>query len=359
LELLAELVALDAPTGDGHALHASEALLVRCVDALGGSVTRHPSSTGTHVEAHFGPRGERPLLIVGHYDTVWPQGTAAERPLASDGDTIHGPGVFDMRGGLVAALAAIELLTELGELHRPVRLLITADEESGSLTSRDLIVALGRRSEAVLIPEPPLPGGLLKTRRKGVLAYRLDVSGRSAHAGIEPEKGVSAVHELAGLVLDLEALNSPSAGTTVNAGRIGGGTHANVVADSAFAEVDIRVSTMDEWTRIQTDLAKLKPRCEDASLRSTLVYGQPPMERTAPIAALVDKASHIAALLGISLGEGASGGASDANFLAPCGVAVLDGLGPDGGGAHAVTEHIFVSSLKERIALFAMLMSLL
>jgi glutamate carboxypeptidase len=357
LELLAELTALDAPSGDGEALRAPADLLAGRLTELNGDVVRHAASAGDHLEARFGAAGGGAVLVLAHYDTVWPRGTAAARPLRADGPVVYGPGVFDMRGGIAAALTALHLLRRLGLPERDVTVLVTADEETGSRTSVDLIRALGREATAVLVPEPPLPGGVLKTARKGVAGYRLAVRGRAAHAGIDPERGVSAVHELAELVARLERSARRDAGTTINVGRIGGGVRLNVVADKAWAEVEYRFASEAEHTRVEAELSALTPMREGVSITVEPLGARPPLERTAPIAAAFERARELARPLGVELREGTTGGASDANFLGPLGVAVLDGLGPDGGGAHALDEHVRVDSIEERIALLALLIA--
>jgi glutamate carboxypeptidase len=357
LELLSELAALDAPSGDPEALAATSRLLAGLLEDLGGVVARHPSPAGEHVEACFRRRSDPPLAVLGHYDTVWPRGTAASRPLRVDSRRVHGPGVFDMRGGIAASLTALRLLRLLGLPDRDVTVLFTADEESGSGTSAELVTELGRGASAVLVPEPPLPGGVLKTTRKGVASFRITVGGRAAHAGIDPERGVSAVHELARLVARLQRVARARAGTTVNVGRIGGGTRLNVVAEEAWAEVEYRFESAAELSRVQTALASLRPARKGVSLAVESIGLRPPLERTSQIAAAFHRARELVRPLGVDLREGATGGGSDANLLGPLGVAVLDGLGPDGGGAHATNEHVVLASLEERIAVLAILIA--
>ena len=359
LELLAELAALDAPSGDRELLDATALLLEDRLAALGAGVRRIATGAGTHLEARLGGGDGPPLLLLAHYDTVWGPGTAAARPFRVREGVASGPGVFDMRGGIAAALTAVGVLRDLGELHRPVVVLLTADEETGSRTSEDEITRLGRDVRHVLIPEPPLAGGVLKTRRKGVVTYAIDVRGRAAHAGLDPERGVSAVSELASVIRALEGAASQPEGTTVNVGRVSGGTRSNVVPAEATAEVDVRVATMAEYERILGVFDGLRPTLAGASINAQLLHARPPMERTETIAGAFDRAREIAALAGLSLGEGAAGGASDGNFLAPLGAGVLDGLGPDGGGAHALDEHVLVSSLEDRVVLIALLVALL
>ncbi len=350
-ELLAELCALDAPTGDADALRATEELLAARMAELPAEVVRHP---GGHLEARLGGGG-KPALLLCHYDTVWPRGTAAARPLRIEGGVARGPGVLDMRGGIAAALTAVRGLAESGRLRRPVTVLLTADEESGSRTSRHLIVEAGRQAAFALVPEPPLPGGRLKSSRKGVLTYELRVRGRAAHAGLDPDRGASAVHELLRLLERALAVADPEAGTTVNVGVIGGGTRASVVAAEAFAAVDVRVWTEEERQRVEAAFASLTAS-GPAEVAVLLADRRPPMEKTPAIAATLERARELAASVGIRLEDGPAGGGSDGSFLAALGLSVLDGLGPDGGGAHAEDEHILLASLEERVRLISLLL---
>jgi glutamate carboxypeptidase len=355
---LCELAALDAPSGDTALLARTAELLEARLVALGGTVRRIPTPAGDHLEARFGPLDGPPaVLVLAHYDTVWPAGTAARRPPRLDGGVVHGPGVFDMRGGIAAVLTALELLRDLNALDRPLTVLLTADEETGSRWSEAEIRRLGATAGTVLVPEPPLPGGRLKTARKGVLGYEVHVTGRASHAGLDPGRGVSAVSELLEQATALEAEADPGTGTTVNIGVIRGGTRPNVIAAEAVAEVDVRVVTMDEYERMTGIMDGLTARRPGASVRAERIHGRAPMERTEAIAGALASARELAASIGIELGEGSAGGASDGNFVAGAGVAVLDGLGPDGGGAHALDEHVLVDALQERVALLALLMA--
>jgi glutamate carboxypeptidase len=356
---LAELVALDSPSGDVELLDANLAILDRWALELGGRVEHTPTPAGTHLECTVGPATAPPVLVIAHYDTVWPRGTRDRRPLAIDDGVIRGPGVFDMRGGLVSAVNAVRALMDLGALDRPVVLLLTADEEIGSTTSKDLIVRWGRDSSAVIVPEPPLPDGGMKTERKGVLTYRVSIRGREAHAGLEPERGVSAVHELLIRAQEARGLSDAARGTTVNVGIVAGGTRANVVAAEASAEIDIRAASVDEFDRVEAWFADVAATTPGAELTVDRLLERPPMERTPAIAAAAARARSLAALLGIELPEGSAGGSGDSNFLARFDVPIVDGVGPRGGGAHAVDEHIFVDSLVERVALLALFVAAL
>jgi glutamate carboxypeptidase len=339
------------------ALAAAAEQLARELGATpGGRLTRTPGPQGQLLELELGPHSGPHVLVLGHYDTVWPAGTAARRPPREDGGVISGPGVFDMRGGIAAALTALRLLGAERLAWRTV-VLLTPDEETGSAGSLQRIDELGRGARCVLVLEPPLPGGRLKTARSGWAAYRLAAHGRSAHAGIEPERGVNAIDELCDALVATRALADPERGTTINVGVIAGGTLPNIVAAEAHALLDLRVRVAAEQQRVDRALAALAPRRAGAELTLERLHVRPAMERTPAIAAAFEHARAIAALLSLDLGEGSVGGTSDANLLAHHGVAVLDGLGPDGGGAHAEDEHIVVDSLVQRAALIALLLA--
>ncbi len=271
------------------------------------------------------------LLIVGHFDTVWPVGTLAARPFRVDDGRAYGPGTFDMKASLVLVEQALKALHILDlDTPRPVVALITSDEEIGSPTSRRLIEEQARQSAYVLVLEPPLPGGGLKTARKGVGKFTLNIEGRAAHAGIEPEKGVSAVLELAHQVLAVHALSKPEAGTTVNVGVVQGGTTSNVVPAHGVAQIDVRATTLDEARRIEHALAARSEPMTPGSARVqvTGVFNRPPMEAHARRRGLVRSAlSVIGRSLGLELTEGSTGGASDGNFTAALGVPTLTALG--------------------------------
>lgn len=356
VERLLRLTAVDAPSGEPEALAEAAAAFAAELAELGGEVERHERAGITHLSTSVGPERGEHVLVLCHYDTVWPAGTAAERPGALADGRLSGPGTYDMRGGIVAALAALRLLGP-ERLAAPVEILLTGDEETGSASSSELIVEKAHGAALVLVTEPPLPGGALKTARKGWSSYRLAVEGRAAHAGLEPDSGVSAIDELLDALRDVCALRAPALGTTVNIGSVSGGTRTNVVAAEAAAEFELRATTVDEQARTETALRSLGARRDGASLSLTRRHSRPPMERTPAVAAAARHAQELASLLGLELAEGAAGGTSDANFIAPLGIPVLDGLGPDGGGAHALHEHVLVESLVERTALIALLLS--
>jgi glutamate carboxypeptidase len=359
VESLRLISSLDAPSGDPEALAPTADLLESWLASLDARVSRHASAAGPQIEAELGPPGgsDDGVLVLCHYDTVWSASTIVTRPFRVEGETAHGPGVLDMRAGIVATLEALDLLGELGVLRRAVRVLLTPDEETGSLASRNLIAARAREASIALVPEPALPGGALKTARKGWIIYRLRVRGRAAHAGLEPEAGVSAIDELADRLIDLRRLADPAAGTTINCGLVRGGSAANVIADRAEAEIDVRFPDAAEEFRLRAAFAALSPTRPDAELDLEEVHSRPPLERTPAIAAAAERARALGSLLGLDLAEARAGGVSDGNIAAAEGIPVLDGLGPEGRGAHAVDEYVRVDSLVERTALIALLIA--
>ena len=354
LETIEALVRLESPSGDAPAIGRCGAELGRRLGALGGDITLLPGGlAGDHLIARFGTGGKQ-VLLLGHMDTVWPAGTLDRRPFRAEHGRLYGPGVLDMKAGLaLAAMAVRALAGEPDGLPGRIVMLVTADEETGSASSRAVIEAEARASSAVLVLEPALPGGALKTSRKGCGDFVLRVSGRAAHAGIEPERGVSAVSELARQIARVEALEDAAAGTTINVGVVRGGSRPNVVAAEAEALIDVRVANASEAARIAGAFRALQPVDARAALAVTGGFERPPMERSAAGAALFGLARAVAADLGRTLGEGGTGGGSDGNHTAAIGVPTLDGLGAVGGGAHADDEHVILADLPWRAALLA------
>lgn len=308
------------------------------------------ASGDVRVYDYAGP-GE-PVLLLCHYDTVWSLGTLADWPFAVDGDRVTGPGVFDMKAGLVQAVWALCALDAAGLARPAFRLVLNGDEETGSRASRSVIEAAASGTKAALVFEASADGAV-KTARKGVGIFRIAVNGVEAHAGLDPGKGASAIDELARVVLTLHGLTDLAAGTTLNVGVIEGGTRGNVTAGRALGEVDIRVRTAAEIDRIDAALAALRPNDPRATLTVEGAWNRPVMERSAQTAELFALAKGIAAELGIELRECSVGGASDGNFVAALGVGVLDGFGAVGDGAHARHEHISIAGMLERTALAA------
>jgi glutamate carboxypeptidase len=361
-QLLADvrgLVERESPSLDARATTALTESLAPRLRALGAAVRLHPTASGSHLvaRADFGLQGElAPVLLLGHVDTVWPRDTLARRPFRVDDGRASGPGIFDMKSGVAVMLAVFQAIWDLGlRPARPLQLLLTCDEEAGSPTSRALIEQEAAGCAAVFVPEPSLPGGAAKTERKGFARYELLVHGVSAHAGLDPEKGVSATTELAHQILAIEKLGDPERGLSVNVGVVRGGTSSNVVAAEARAEVDVRFRTQAQAAEAARRLESLQPVLAGARLELRGGVNRPPLERTPAVASLYAWARSLAAELGFELGEGASGGASDGNLTAALGVPTLDGLGVEGGGAHAEHEHILVADLPRRAALLTAL----
>ncbi|MBU6530458.1 2-dehydropantoate 2-reductase [Streptomyces mayonensis] len=314
--------------------------------------------TGDILVRRYPARGtcdDRPVVLVGHYDTVWPTGTLDTWPFHRDGDLVTGPGVFDMKGGLVQAVWALDALG----LPRPAcTVLLNGDEETGSLASHEAIVAEARGARCAMVFEGAADGAV-KTARKGVGLFTLTVTGTEAHAGLDPTAGASAVHELAAQVLHLTRLADLDAGTSVNVGVVEGGTRSNVTAGRATARLDVRVASAAEQERITRALAALEPVDARTGLRVTGDWNRPVFERSAEVAALAGLAKSCARLLGQDLAEASVGGASDGNFLAAAGVPVLDGIGAVGHGAHARSERVSVSGMVGRAALAATVLTAL
>ena len=358
-EVVETLVSLESPSDDKAAVDKCGAELTRRLVALGANVTRLPqTSCGDHLRAEWrqGHASDSPLptiLLLGHFDTVWPRGTLERMPLHQRDDRLYGPGIFDMKAGIAASMLAMRALAESPATRPDVVMMWTADEEIGSTTSRVAIEETARSADAVLVLEPSLPGGAAKTSRKGVGEFELVVNGVAAHAGLDPEKGVSAIHELARQVIALESLQDAKRGITINVGVIAGGSRTNVIADRATAHIDVRVQTMDDAARLEKAIRSLGPTRPSIRLNVEGGIGRPPLERSTAVVRLYERARAVAAALDRDLKEGAAGGGSDGNFTAAIGVPTLDGLGPQGDGAHAVHEHVLVSDLAWRAAFLA------
>ncbi len=358
--LLRELVARESPTTEKEAVDRLGGFIADRLRELGADVERIPQErVGDHWIATWGDReASTQILTLCHLDTVWPVGTLARMPIREADGRLYGPGVFDMKGGIAILLGALRglLAMNIRPPHR-IRMLFTSDEETGSETSRPLIEEEARRSHLVLCLEPGLPDGSLKTFRKGVADFTVIAYGRSAHAGVDPQRGVNAIEELAYQIMRLRGLADPRRGTTVAVGVIRGGIRPNVVPDYAEMVVDVRVATRAEMDRIERAFRNLRPVLDGARLEVRGGFNRPPMERDARMVATFERARAIAAELGLALTEGGTGGGSDANFTAALGIPTLDGLGAIGNGAHALDEHVHVDSLPQRAALVAALLA--
>lgn len=353
VQALERLVAAESPSSDLAATAACAGVahgLAR--DLLGKEAEVIQVEGRSHLRWRFGSPTK--VVLIGHLDTVWPVGTTATWPFEVTDDRATGPGCFDMKGGVVQLLFAAAALDDLDG----VAVLLTTDEELGSPSSRDLIAETVAGARAVLVLEPSAAGAL-KTQRKGVSTYRLDVTGRAAHAGLDPEKGINAALELAHQVIAISRLARPDAGTTVTPSVLSAGTTSNTVPGIASVAVDVRALTVAEQERVDAELNELAPVVEGASLAVRRIATTPPLERAAS-EALFTRAQQIASEVGLEpLTEKAVGGGSDGNFTAGLGIPTLDGLGPVGGNAHAEGEWISVSAMPERAALVAGLVATL
>ncbi len=354
IDTIEALTRLESPSTDKAAVDRCGLELERRLEAIGARVQRMPrDAAGDHLRAELG-RGTCQILLLGHVDTVWPVGQIERMPIRRDGGQIHGPGVFDMKAGIAIGMLGARSLFEVGPTPAcRVVMLWTTDEETGSASSRQVIEEEARRSAAVLVLEPALPGGAVKTSRKGCGGFELAVRGVSAHAGVDPARGVSAIHELARQIVALERVQDLEGGISVNVGLISGGIRPNVVADEARAQIDVRAPTKEDAARVEAAIRSLRPQAQGTSLLLTGGFERPPLERTAAVVRLYEMAREVARELGRSLDEGGTGGGSDGNFTAALGVPTLDGLGAVGDGAHALDEHVEIAQLAWRAALVA------
>ena len=358
---LTRLAEAESPTYNPEAQREVFALLADELEALDFRVRALRSAEfGPHLYARRRRRrrGAPTQLLVGHLDTVWPVGTLERMPVRREGDRLYGPGVFDMKGGLAVLVFALRALAERGvePAVTPV-CFVGSDEEAGSEDSRRTLLRLARGACRTFVLEPPYgPSGRLKTARKGVGRFTVRVRGRAAHAGVDPEEGVSAIRELARQVERLFALNDAERGVTVNVGTIDGGLRPNVIAPEATAVVDCRVPTREDADAVDAAIRALRPTREDVALAVEGGFGRPPMEATERNVALFETARGLAAELGLAVEAASVGGGSDGNFTSLV-TATLDGLGAVGDGAHAQSEHVVVPRLPERAALLALLLA--
>lgn len=357
LDFIEALVAIESPSDDPAAVNRCGRELASRLEAIGGIVTRLPAggsaAAGDHLRVRFGS-GAKQVLLLGHFDTVWPIGQLARMPLKRESGRLYGPGVFDMKAGIALGALATRAVREQSDLaDTAIVMLWTTDEEIGSGTSRAIIEAEAAKSSAVLVLEPSLPGGALKTSRKGVGQFELIARGVSAHAGLDPGKGISAIRELARQIIAIDGLQDPANGVTLTVGVVNGGTRANVVPAEARATIDARAVTRADADRVTMAMRSLQPQIAGARLEVTGGFDRPPLERTADVVRLFEIARRAAAGVGITLDEGSAGGGSDGNFTAALGVPTLDGFGAIGDGAHAVHEHVEIDALVPRAATIA------
>jgi len=359
-ETIRQLVEIESPSDNKAAVDRLGAMLAGRFEKLGGHAMFHRvPNFGDHLQVDFaGWRDAKPVLLLGHLDTVYPIGTLATMPCRVADGKLWGPGAFDMKSGIAFMLHAIAALHARHEnaLPRPVTVLLVSDEEVGSDSSRRITESVARRCEAVLVVEPAYgPKGALKTARKGVGGYTLKVTGKAAHSGLDFEKGESAIVELARQIPEIAKLTDLKRGLTLNVGTVQGGTRTNVVPAEASAALDVRIAHMKDGAKIDRKLRHLRPFNRKCKLEIGGGINRPPMERTPAVAGLFEKAATIARQLGWNLREAAVGGGSDGNFTAALGIPTLDGLGAVGEGAHAANESVVISELPRRAALLAAL----
>lgn len=360
LRQLEQLVRIESPSEDPAAVNRAHELVAGWAADLGARIKKHRQKAyGDVYELRFGPRSskQKPILILGHLDTVWPHGTLKSMPWRNEGGKLSGPGVLDMKAGVLMALTAISVLQELQKQKafqrpRPITLLLVSEEEIGSPISRPITERLAKESSAVFVLEPA-QGLAFKTARKGVGHYELHVTGVGAHSGVDFERGHSAILELARQIERISTFTDLSRGMTVNPGVLSGGTRSNVIAASAHVEIDVRIARASDEKKIERLLRSLRPFDKACALNLTGGINRPPMERKAGTIALFKQAKKLAADLGFSLDEASTGGGSDGNFTAALGIPTLDGMGAIGAGAHAAHEHILTEHIVPRTALLA------
>jgi glutamate carboxypeptidase len=357
VEAIREFVEIESPSDNKLAGDRMGALLAGRFEALGGRARVHRAEEfADNLQINFPGREKiKPVLLLGHFDTVYPMGTLATMPCRVADGRLHGPGVLDMKSGIALMLSAIEALkTWHSGLPRPVTVLLVSDEEVGSGSSRKITEALARESAAVFVLEPAAgTNGAVKTARKGVGDYTLTVKGIAAHAGLDPGKGHSAILELARQITAVAKLNDLKRGISINPGVIRGGTRTNVIAAEATVEIDVRIKLAKQAATLDRKFRSLKPFDKHCSLSVDGGVNRLPMERNAGVAALYKKAQAVAKQIKWKLEEAAVGGGSDGNFTAGIGIPTLDGMGGVGQGAHAVHEHIVISELPRRALLLA------
>lgn len=363
LKLARSLVLAESPSDNKAAVDACAAIAADTARSLDGRVKLHRQRQyGDVLELRFGPRTKRssstpkPILLLGHLDTVWPIGTLRNMPCRIADGRLWGPGTLDMKVGVAMALTAVEILSEADLLKREIVLLLNSDEEIGSPISRPITENLARECAAVYVLEPA-QGLAYKTARKGTGNWRIDIRGVAAHAGVDFEKGASALRELASVIETVSGWTDLKRGLTVSVGIAGGGSKTNVIPAEAFAEVDVRIAKVADGPRIERKFRSLKAKDKRCSLAVSGGINRPPMERTRGTIKLFERARSLAAGLGIDLKEASTGGASDGNFTSALGIPTLDGMGAVGEGAHASHESILIEHLAPRTALLAAMLA--
>jgi glutamate carboxypeptidase len=356
-----ELVGIESPSDNKAAVDRIAEAVAQKFSKLGGEVRIHQAKVfGNHVQVNFAGKSAKPVLLLGHYDTVYPLGTLATMPCRVNDNKLTGPGVLDMKSGIALMLHALAALQDWhredwhGGLPRPVTVLLVSDEEVGSDSSRAITESLAKKAAAVLVLEPSYGfQGAVKTARKGVGEYLVKVTGKASHAGLDFQKGVNAILELSRQIQKISSFTEIKKGVTVSVGIVSGGSRTNVIPAEAVTQVDVRIARMKDASGIDKKMRSLRPFNRKCKIEITGGINRPPMERTAGVAALYAQAKAIARDLGWKLGEATVGGGSDGNFTAGLGIPTLDGLGAVGDGAHAPREHILISELPRRAVLLA------
>jgi glutamate carboxypeptidase len=362
VELIRQLVEQESPSFNKPAVDSFAQSLAKTLERGGARVRVHPAKEfGNHVQADFAAASrQKPILLLGHMDTVWDVGTLKTMPMREKHGRLFGPGVYDMKTGIAQMIFAVDALRELrGALPRPITILLVSDEEVKSASSRALLERLAKRSAAVLVLEPSAGRkGALKTARKGVGEYKVRVTGCAAHAGLDPQNGHSAILEVAHQIERIVGFNDTRRGISVNPGIVRGGTRTNVVAAEAEVEVDARIARLTDARRLDRNFRSLRPFDKGCHLEVSGGINRPPLERTPAVVGLFRKAQAAARELGFEIDEAWVGGGSDGNFTAALGIPTLDGLGAVGEGAHASHESVVIAEIPRRTSLLARLIEL-
>ncbi len=358
LGLIREIVEIESPSGDIAASQTVTAFLEQTARSISKSFEIEKvfaEGYGEHFILRAFSSNEKPVLLLGHTDTVHPRGSFQNNPTRIENGKFYGCGIFDMKANCVLTLEVLRAISELNLTPpKPITILLSCDEEIGSPTGRVLVEHEARNAAFCLVCEPSAAGGKVKTGRKGTGMFQLKVQGIPAHAGLEPERGASAILEISRQIEKLHSLNNFDIGTTVTVGTMYGGTTSNVVPAEAECSIDVRFRSMSEAERITGEIKNLKPFDTRTKLEITGAINRPPLERTENVVNLYEKARNIALQFGYNLGETQVGGASDGNFVGALGVPVLDGLGIAGDGAHTLEEYIFIEDIPKRAALLAL-----
>lgn len=344
-------VEIESPTSHKESVDRFGKVVAEQFADLGMSIEwKEQPDRGNHLIARWGTHHGQ-LLLIGHLDTVWELGTLARLPCVIDDEIGRGPGIFDMKSGLVITLYALRLIRELKQDKFPITVLATSDEEVGSESSRQLIEQEARSARAVFVLEPAGPNNSVKTKRRGVGHFKVTAHGKAAHAGVEPEKGINAIEEICHQILEIHSWNRERKGISANAGLIHGGTRTNVIPEHAETFIDTRCDSMEDKKWLEDHFKGLTAKKQGARITVSGEVDRPPLERSAKVLGLYEQAKKIGQAMDYPLSEYWTGGGSDGNFTAALGVPTLDGLGAEGGGAHALDEHILTASLPKRAAL--------